>query len=226
MDNRAFWNDRYATLPVLGSGPGSRGWVADYKRWLVGELIAARRPRTLVDIGCGDLCWLDEGILSQVAYLGVDIADRAVEMGRERFPTATFRRHDVVATPIDPPADMVVCFDVLLHQVAWPDLEQALRHVLASMRSVGLVSYLTPPSPDGEPQPAGPETVDAPPEWLAHEAEFQAALATLPGARPKGQTAFHGPLPDLVRRIDAAVTCSEIGRHRLQTVYRLDRPAG
>jgi hypothetical protein len=78
MDNRAFWNNRYSTLPQLGSGPGSRGWAADFKRQLVTEIVSAYQPQVLLDIGCGDQCWLSHDLLSKVSYIGVDISDLAV----------------------------------------------------------------------------------------------------------------------------------------------------
>lgn len=32
MDNKRFWNERYNTLPELGSGAASRGWAAIVKQ--------------------------------------------------------------------------------------------------------------------------------------------------------------------------------------------------
>ena len=59
MDNRAFWNERYRTLPWLGSGPRLPGHRArQYKASLLRKALLKNDITSVLDVGCGDLCWL------------------------------------------------------------------------------------------------------------------------------------------------------------------------
>jgi len=220
MDNRTFWNDRYQTLAELGSGPGSRGWVPGYKRALVGAAIERCGAVSVADIGCGDACWLDEGITGRVAYRGYDIADVIVQRNASAFPAGRFAVHDIVGGPVER-ADLVVCFDVLIHQNDQPSFDAALRNLAASAAKLALVSYATPPAAAGAaPEPAGPPA-DASPEWIAAETEFQSLHKALPADFPRAIATCLGPLPDLVASHLPGIHVTEIGRHRAQTVYEL-----
>lgn len=220
MDNRSFWNDRYRTSPGLGSGPGSRGWVRLYKRDVVIQTAAAFRAESILDIGCGDLCWLNQEIISLYSYTGLDISEQATEMARQKYSKAEFFTHDIINNPWNPKADLTVCFDVLIHQIAKRDFDAALDHILASTRNVALVSYLTPPSDTGSTN-AMPDFDKAPPEWRAEEQAFNEILAAVPTDLPRASTAFHGTLPDAVKLIAPRVECIAIGQHRRQTIYKI-----
>jgi hypothetical protein len=220
MDNGTFWNDRYRTLAELGSGPGSRGWVPGYKRMLVNAAIDRCAAATVADVGCGDACWLDEEMTSRVAYRGYDIADVIVQRNASAFPAAQFAVHDIVGGPVER-ADLVICFDVLIHQNDRPSFDTALRHLASSAGRMALVSYATPPSEAGDPaEPAGPP-VGASAEWIAAEAEFQSLHKALPADFPRAIATCLGPLPDLVASLLPGIHVQEIGRHRAQTVYEL-----
>lgn len=220
MDNKTFWNDRYQTLAELGSGPGSRGWVPGYKRALVGAAIDRCAAASVADIGCGDACWLDEGITGRVAYRGYDIADVIVQRNASAFPAGRFAVHDIVGGPVER-ADLVICFDVLIHQNDRLSFDAALRHLVASAGRMALVSYATPSGETGAPaEPAGPPA-EAAPEWMAAEAAFQSLHKALPADFPRAIATCLGPLPELVAGLLPRIRVREVGRHRAQTVYEL-----
>src|SRR5882724_4063685 len=95
MDNAAFWNERYRCNLHLGSGPGSRGYAAFYKNKLIKEIIFRFDIKSIVDIGCGDLCWLDKPIVESASYMGIDISTAAIDLARRAWPSLKFAVHDV-----------------------------------------------------------------------------------------------------------------------------------
>jgi SAM-dependent methyltransferase len=217
FDNRSFWNRRYSERPEIGSGPGSRGYVIPYKRRLVAEALRSGAIRSVLDIGCGDLCFHDPSLFAPIRYVGVDISEVVVEKNRQAFPGLEFVVHDVAAAPLAMKADLVLCFDVLIHQLERARFASALVNALACIGATGLFSYKTPPGPDGAVQAAGS---GASAEELAMEERFQAMRAGLP-AYETGSTAFHGPLPDHVLTVRPDIRVEPVGRYRYQTIYRL-----
>lgn len=113
LDNQAFWNERYASNPQLGSGLGSRGDSLALKRELLTRLVEEVRPATVLDVGCGDL--QVGSVLPSSGYLGVDVAEVVVEANRRAFPERTFVAGDFLTLSLAP-ADLVVALDVLIHQ--------------------------------------------------------------------------------------------------------------
>jgi SAM-dependent methyltransferase len=124
--NAAFWNWRYATNPGLGSGVGSRDEPLSEKRALLAEVLAAVRPERLLDVGCGD--GEATRCLDVPAYVGVDVSSEAIDRARRARPAGRY----LVGGPPEldlPPAEIVLCLDVLIHQ---PDPER-YRAVVASL---------------------------------------------------------------------------------------------
>lgn len=150
LDNSSFWDERYLTNPELGSGVGSRGDLAVRKRELVEAVWAEYGSGSVLDVGFGDLQVLD---LSRFdTYTGVDVSAVAVERARERFPQHTFLNADFGgrAEPDVPPADFVLCLDVLIHQFDAKAYRRMVERLVARARRVGLVSaYDRPPRKGG-----------------------------------------------------------------------------
>jgi hypothetical protein len=92
FDNDEFWNARYREYPALGSGPGSRGYAAWVKQQLVKRAISDYGCRSLIDIGCGDVCWLDEDIISRVSSLGIDVSTAIIELNARNTPGVCLER--------------------------------------------------------------------------------------------------------------------------------------
>lgn len=139
-ENRSFWNTRYRSDPDLGSGVGSRGELAARKRALVEQVWTKAGQLALLDVGFGDLNVLDLARFPN--YVGVDVSDVAVQNAQSRFPDKTFVRADFAAEPDPkvPDADMVLCLDVLIHQLDGDAYRRMVRRLVSHARSVGLVS--------------------------------------------------------------------------------------
>jgi len=113
FDNFMFWEFRYAEHPQLGSGVGSRGATLEVKRHLVENQVAALQPSSVLDVGCGDLEVVKN--LPVSVYTGLDLSPTSVRIAATKRPDWRFIAGDVLRVDVDP-ADLVLCFDVLLHQ--------------------------------------------------------------------------------------------------------------
>lgn len=111
FDNTTFWDFRYAQSPDLGSGVGSRGSNLDYKRALLAREVAP--GSSVLDIGCGDL--EVSRSLDTRSFTGVDLSREAVALARAKRPDWSFHTGSVPDLDL-PLHDVVVCFDVLIHQ--------------------------------------------------------------------------------------------------------------
>jgi len=112
FDNRLFWNRRYRLDAALGSGAGSRGEVASYKRGLLERAVAHLQPASILDVGCGDLAV--GAVLPATGYLGIDVAAAAIEANTARFADREFRCGDLLDMALTR-RDLVICLDVLIH---------------------------------------------------------------------------------------------------------------
>lgn len=110
--NSVFWDLRYTVTPELGSGLGSRGASLDEKRRLLRGALAGFEEKEVVDVGCGDL--EATRTLDLKRYVGIDVAESAIEIARRKRPDWSFRlgRSDGAV----PEGDVVLCLDVLIHQ--------------------------------------------------------------------------------------------------------------
>jgi len=99
-----------------GSGPGS--YVENIRPYLafLQDFIESREIRTIVDCGCGD--WQSTRLLdlSGVSYVGYDIVPSVVEANQATYARegVEFRCADFSVTDL-PPADLLICKDVLQH---------------------------------------------------------------------------------------------------------------
>ena len=139
FDNAVFWDKRYRTNLALGSGAGSRGTFLAAKRDLVRDVIARLRPRSILDVGCGDIEVTRELAFDGV-YTGIDLSPFIVERNREVRPDWNFVQGDFLALAETPAmhADLVLCLDVLIHQHDRETYHELLRALLGASR-VGLV---------------------------------------------------------------------------------------
>ena len=117
FDNTTFWDERYRTDMTLGSGGGSRGAFLAYKRQLLNELVTRLRPRSILDVGCGDIEVTRE-LEFDGSYTGIDVAPSVIQRNREIRPDWTFLLGDFIALANSQAlqADLVLCLDVLIHQ--------------------------------------------------------------------------------------------------------------
>jgi hypothetical protein len=132
FDNRVFWEMRYRHFPERGSGVGSRGDNVHHKRELLIKH-GIEKASSVLDIGCGDLEVVKA--LNISGYLGVDQSAQAIEIARRARPDWQFR---LAPEPDVPPADMVLCMEVLIHQ----ETEAAYRAMIAVLAEKTLGTLL------------------------------------------------------------------------------------
>ena len=132
-----FWDFRYSVAPKIGSGIGSRGRVRDYKATLLKGLLTKFAPKSILDLGCGDLAIIPE--LQSVDYVGVDISPVVIQENRTRAPWARFVAGTIQEVDLEP-ADLVLCLDVLIHQRLEQDYRNLVNRVVGLAGRWGLVS--------------------------------------------------------------------------------------
>lgn len=118
MNAKTYWNWRYSR--GYSSGDGSYGKQLQKKlQWLSGLNI-----NSISEIGCGDFNF-GESLMKMypgIQYFGQDISNVIIEKNKEKYPNVKFSSlmEDV------PPADMVMCVDVLFHILDIEDYEAVL----------------------------------------------------------------------------------------------------
>jgi hypothetical protein len=132
FDNRLFWELRYRQFPERGSGLGSRGQNLLYKRALLKQQ-GIEAVSSVLDVGCGDLEVVKELNIKQ--YIGIDQSTEALEVARRARPDWEFR---LAPAPDAPSAQMVLCFEVLIHQ----QTESAYRELIAFLAEKTLGTLL------------------------------------------------------------------------------------
>jgi hypothetical protein len=148
FENASFWNQRYLDNPELGSGLGSRGAPCALKAALIRRTLERERSRSVLDIGCGDLASVVD--LAIADYTGIDIAHTVIEANACRRPGWKFLSGDFLKLHAQHRfrSDLVLCFDVLIHQHDFATYEAFVRALVMSCGGVGLVgAFQTPPRP-------------------------------------------------------------------------------
>lgn len=78
------------------------------------EFVHAQGIESVVDLGCGDLGWMQTVVDEIGEYTGVDIVHELLEWDRVHYPNCTFIEDDVTRM-VPPKVDLVLCRDVLCH---------------------------------------------------------------------------------------------------------------
>jgi SAM-dependent methyltransferase len=220
MDNRQFWNDRYMRCPELGSGPGSRALASYIKSQILKLSLSRTAISSLIDVGCGDLCYVDGDLLKGLCYVGIDISDTVIARNKQRFPFAKFYQADIVNDLLPLAAELVLSFDVLIHQTPRENFDRALINTLSMASEHALISYLTPPGP---PPQYELEFPPSPPHVLEKESSFQSFLGILDEDVPRAEVYRYGDLIDIVRQLDPQWIVRPLASYRLQSIYELAR---
>jgi|GEM_PF-1127674 len=127
FDPRSYWESRHATLKGSIRSVGHLGMSeaqnledyatnADYLRAALLSKFPEPQGRVLFDAGCGT--GLVSAICTDLGFrvFGADFSETAIAQARARVPAGNF-----IAQPFDqavvPPADVVLCMDVLFHVV-------------------------------------------------------------------------------------------------------------
>ena len=102
--------------------------------------------RTLADVGCGDMTWMDQLSDSLELYFGLDIVDDLLAELRQRHGRRRghfFANLDITLDPL-PAVDAVLCRDVLTHL---PEL--GVKAALGRIKASGARYLLATTHPDG-----------------------------------------------------------------------------
>ena len=133
FDTQLFWDLRYNRFPERGSGVGSRGENLAYKRdLLISE--GVETAASVLDVGCGDLEVV--GGLNLQNYLGLDQSQQSLDVAQAKRPDWQF----MLAPSDAPPADFVICFEVLIHQRSLAEYRQLVEYVAQRTRHRLIVS--------------------------------------------------------------------------------------
>ena len=184
------------------------------KQIVIQDALRSNPIFTVLDIGCGDVCWFADNVIPQnVTYLGVDISDEIIAQNRRRFATLTFEHLDVFDGSRLPFADLVLCFDVLIHQQTKDSFSILLSRLLAAARLGALVSYLN----------ASRRTVQlcVPESVQEKENDFSDMYSSL--AFEPAPVFFHGELAAAVRELSLVSECRAVAQYRRQSIYAISK---
>lgn len=141
FDNQSFWESRYTTDIDRGSGSGSRGRFLDYKRGLLDRLLAEFQPTSILDVGCGDI-EVTKDIPFSGAYTGLDLSPSVIARNRSIRPDWTFLEGDFLELVQRDGlhADLVLGFDVLIHQHDAQAYRSFVKHLIGAADKVAVMN--------------------------------------------------------------------------------------
>ncbi len=146
FDNRDFWEKRYTTNLELGSGAGSRGEHLEYKKALLSQLIEEIDPRSILDVGCGDI-EVTKDLSFSGEYTGIDLSPSIVARNRTLRPSWKFIEGDFleIVQRDRLTADLVICLDVLIHQHDYETYTVFVRELVNATRRAAVISGFEQP---------------------------------------------------------------------------------
>jgi SAM-dependent methyltransferase len=146
FDNREFWETRYTTDLELGSGAGSRGEFLEYKRRLLCQVIGEFHPRSILDVGCGDI-EVTKDLPFSGEYTGIDLSPSIMARNRTLQPAWNFVEGDFldIVRRDRLAADLVICFDVLIHQHDYETYRAFVRELVNATRKVAVINGFEQP---------------------------------------------------------------------------------
>jgi len=98
------------------SGAGSSLAETENVRRDIAALIAELRPRSILDIPCGNHLWMSHVDMKECRYIGADIVRDLVLRDRSQYtePNKEFVILDITRSPL-PAVDLIICRDCLVH---------------------------------------------------------------------------------------------------------------
>jgi SAM-dependent methyltransferase len=97
------------------SGTGSTMEITKEYRAFIGEFIKSHGVKSVVDAGCGDWEFSSAVDWNHVRYLGIDISTTVIDDVKRKYESKTVKFKVGDVTESLPPADLLVCKDVLQH---------------------------------------------------------------------------------------------------------------
>lgn len=154
-----YWTARYIAEEA-SSGAASRFAPLQQKVEILTTFIDEKGITKVFDLGCGDghLARELKAKCEQIEYTGADLAENLIKRNQERYPWGTFKVIKPME-PIDGEWDLIICFDVLLHQPG--EHYDAMIKNLQDVRSkyVAIISLDSAP-PQPAPEHIFPRTFD------------------------------------------------------------------
>jgi SAM-dependent methyltransferase len=154
FDNAEFWEERYRQNLALGSGGGSRGQYLLFKRRLLEDLLLQYQPRTLLDVGCGDI-EVTRTLTFSGTYTGIDLSPFIVARNQELRADWQFLHGDFLELQRchEVHADLVLCLDVLIHQHDHAVYREFVRQLVGAAEAALLVNGFEVPPRSGRLSP-------------------------------------------------------------------------
>jgi SAM-dependent methyltransferase len=112
------------------SGSGSLcEQTVEYRQFLQ-QFLAQHKIVSVVDVGCGDWTFSQAIDWSGIDYHGFDVVESVIEKNKLRFgsPSIHFAVADGSESDLIPPADLLLCKDVLQH-LPFQDIEKFLKNI-------------------------------------------------------------------------------------------------
>ena len=102
------------------SGHGSTLKATQQLRTALPTLFERYEVERFVDAPCGDWTWMQEIDLSQIDYLGCDIAPSLIteNISKHLSDNVKFEILDITSSPL-PPSDLFLCRECLFHLKFW-----------------------------------------------------------------------------------------------------------
>lgn len=124
----AYWNERY--LKGGTSGAGSYNRLAAFKAEVLNGFVAEHGVASVLEFGCGDGAQL--ALAQYPSYVGVDVAQAAVELCRTKFKADPSKSFYLSGTlPAQLTAEMTLSLDVIYHLVEDEVFEPYMRDLFA-----------------------------------------------------------------------------------------------
>jgi SAM-dependent methyltransferase len=132
QDFNRIYSANYWNGEVSRSGRGSDPDQTHFLIPLLANLIKQRGIKSVLDLGCGDLCWMQHVLPGIYMYLGVDVVQDVIDKNRVVFDSedVQFLCDDITRVHI-PDFDLILCRDAICH-MTYEDAFRLINNVRVS----------------------------------------------------------------------------------------------
>ena len=136
MNIKEYFTNIYKTKGFGGkesvSGPGSEGEFAKIKKEFFCKIVTEYPIGSVLDLGCGDLHWMQDALRILPFYIGVDIVQSLIENNTKKFgrKNVGFQCMNITKPGNRFHVDIILCLDVFLHL-----LDVEVKQLLANLRN-------------------------------------------------------------------------------------------
>jgi hypothetical protein len=112
------------------SGTGSSIHLTQEIAQSIPQFTAQLEIQSMLDIPCGDLVWMSKVNLSQVKYIGGDIAPTLILHLKTKYPGKEFQVLNIVEDTL-PKVDLIFCRDLFVH-LSNKNIKSAIKNIKMS----------------------------------------------------------------------------------------------